>query len=67
MSVSDGGPDANTQSVTVPMSEADSEASCTCGTSNSTSYTCGHCQRDATDRERCNPKTCADDSHARSS
>jgi hypothetical protein len=43
----------------------------TCGGTSSASYTTGNTasyrQRDSADRERCNPETCADDSHTRSS
>jgi hypothetical protein len=45
--------------------------SSTCGGTSSASYTTGNTtsyrQRDSADRERCNPETCADDSHTRSS
>jgi hypothetical protein len=43
----------------------------TCGGASCASYTTGNTtsyrQRDSADRERCNPETCADDSHTRSS
>ena len=45
--------------------------SSTCGGTSSSSYATGNTasyrQRDSADRERCNPETCADDSHTRSS
>jgi hypothetical protein len=42
--------------------------SSTCGGTGSTSgNTASYRQRDSADRERCNPETCADDSHTRSS
>ena len=45
--------------------------SSTSGGTSSASYTTGNTasyrQRDSADRERCNPETCADDSHTRSS
>jgi hypothetical protein len=48
-----------------------SGTSSTCGGTSSASYTTGNTasyrQRDSADRERCNPETCADDSHTRSS
>jgi hypothetical protein len=48
-----------------------SGTSSTCGGTSSSSYATGNTasyrQRDSADRERCNPETCADDSHTRSS
>ena len=48
-----------------------SGTSSTCGGTSSASYATGNTasyrQRDSADRERCNPETCADDSHTRSS
>jgi hypothetical protein len=48
-----------------------SSSGCTSSGTSSASYTTGNTasyrQRDSADRERCNPETCADDSHTRSS
>ena len=62
--------DARTNAADADTTDARTNAS---DTSNATdaSYTTGNTasyrQRDSADRERCNPETCADDSHTRSS
>ena len=60
-----------TSSASGGTSSASGGTSSTCGGTSSASYTTGNTtsyrQRDSADRERCNPETCADDSHTRSS
>jgi hypothetical protein len=60
-----------TSSTSGGTSSTSGGTSSTCGGTSGASYTTGNAasyrQRDSADRERCNPETCADDSHTRSS